>query len=273
MGSESKYYIELLKKLEGFIRKDYLQLLLFGIQAFIAAVLMNFTFYAFIELIANFNSIIRTVLFILFILLVLGLLFFFLVKPILKYIGVIRKETYFDAAVKVGTNFPEVRDELVNSMQLISESEKQKLYSSNLIEASFKKVYERVKDLNFQSLINFERAKKILPYFGAVTLICVSLILFIPGMNAASYRLINFNQEFIPPPKFIFEITPGNKEITKGDELDITVKVIGSKPKSVSLALRKEEEADFSETGVIAGLFRKLFSRNKFCKKFLQVFR
>jgi len=28
MGSESKYYLELLKKLEGFIRKDYLKFLL-----------------------------------------------------------------------------------------------------------------------------------------------------------------------------------------------------------------------------------------------------
>ncbi|MBP1683500.1 MAG: hypothetical protein H6Q27_1064, partial [Ignavibacteriaceae bacterium] len=163
----------------------------------------------------------------------------------LKYIGSIRKETYFDAAVKVGTNFPEVRDELVNSMQLISESEKQKLYSSNLIEASFKKVYERVRDLNFQSIINFERAKKILPYFAGITIACAALILFVPGMNAASYRLLNFDKEFVPPPKFIFEITPGNKEITKGDELNISVKVIGSKPKSVSLALRNEEEADF----------------------------
>ncbi len=251
MGSESKYYLELLKKLEGFIRKDYLQFLLFGIQAFIAAVLLNFTFYSFLELIANFNSVIRTVLFILFILLALGLLFFFLVKPILKYIGAIRKETYFQAAVKVGTNFPEVKDELLNTMQLVSENEKENLYSVNLIDAAFKKVYERVKNLNFQSIINFDRAKKILPYFGAITLICVSLILFIPGMNAASYRLINFDEEFVPPPKFIFEISPGNKEITKGDGLEILVKVKGSKPKSVHLALRKEEEADFQKQELI----------------------
>ena len=245
MGSESKYYLELLKKLEGFIRKDYLQFLLFGIQAFIAAILLNFTFYAFLELIANFSSTLRTVLFILFILLALGLLFFYLVKPILKYVGTIRKEAYFDAAVQVGSKFPEVKDELLNTMQLVSENEKGNLYSVNLIDAAFRKVYERAKNLNFQSLINFERAKKILPYFGAITLICVSLILFIPGMNAASSRLINFHKEFVPPPKYIFEISPGNKEITKGDGLDITVKVQGSKPNSVYLASRKEEEAEF----------------------------
>jgi len=245
MGNESKYYLELLKKLEGFIRKDYLQLLLFGVQAFVAAILLNFTFYAFLELIANFSSTLRTVLFILFILLALGLLFFYLVKPILKYVGTIRKEAYFDAAVKVGTNFPEVKDELLNSMQLVSENEKVNLYSVKLIDAAFQKVYERVKNLNFQSLINFDRAKKILPYFAAVTIACSTLILFVPGMNAASYRLINFNKEFVPPPKYIFEISPGNKEITKGDELNISIRIKGSKPKSVYLASRKEEEAEF----------------------------
>jgi hypothetical protein len=245
MGSESKYYTELLKKLEGFIRKNYLQLLLFGTQVFVAAVLINFTFYAFIELAANFSSAARTVLIVLFILAALGLLYVLLIKPLIRYIGKIRKETYFDAAVKVGTSFPEVKDELLNSMQLVSGNEKVNLYSTELIDASFRNVYERVKNLNFKSIINFERARKILPYFAATTIACLMLLLFVPGLNAASFRLINFDKEFIPPPEFIFEISPGNKEITKGDGIEISVKVKGSKPKLVYLGLRKEEEADF----------------------------
>lgn len=71
------------------------------------------------------------------------------------------------------------------------------------------------------------------------------MILFVPGLNAASFRLLNFNKEFIPPPKFVFEINPGNKEITKGDRLDIAVRVKGSKPQSLQLSIRNEEEADF----------------------------
>lgn len=245
MGSDSKYYQEILKKLEGFIRKDYLQFLLFGIQAFVAAVLINFTFYAFLELIANFNSPVRTILFILFVLAAIGLLFYFLIKPFIKYIGTIRKENYFNAAQRVGIKFPEVKDELLNSMQLVSENTKGNLYSPNLIDAAFRNVYERVKNLNFQSIINFEKAKKVLPYFAAISIFCLVMILFVPGLNTASFRLLNFNKEFIPPPKFVFEINPGNKEITKGDRLDIAVRVKGSKPQSLQLSIRNEEEADF----------------------------
>jgi hypothetical protein len=252
MGTDSKYYLELLKKLEGFIRKDYLQFLLFGVQAFFAAVIINFTFYSFLELIANFNSVIRSVLFVLFILAVLVLLVFFLVKPFIKYIGSIRKETYFHAAVKIGTNFPEVKDELINTMQLVSELKKTNLYSTNLIDAAFSNVYEKVKNLNIQSLVNFERVKKVFPYFASITIVCLTIILFVPGMNAASHRLLNFNEEFVTPPKFIFEINPGNKEITKGDGLEISVKIKGSKPKSVYLVSRKEEEAEFQKQKLIS---------------------
>ncbi len=251
MESKSKYYLELLKKLEGFIKKEYLQLILFGVQAFFTVIILLFTFYAFLELMANFSSAVRTILFVIYILFAIGLLYFLLINPLLKYIGSIRKESYFNAAIKVGANFPEVKDELINTMQLVSENEKENLYSENLIDAAFKKVYERIKNLDFQKLVNFERVKKILPYFAAITIVCFAIILFIPGMNSASQRIINFNEEFVPPPKFIFEINPGNKEITKGDKLEISVKIKGTKPNSVYLASRKEEEAEFQKQQLI----------------------
>jgi len=247
MGSESKYYSEVLKKLEGFIRKEKLHLILFGVQAFLAIVLISFSFFSFLELIANFSSIFRTILFLIFILLSVGLLFFLILKPLIKYISNIGSDAYFDAAEKVGENFPEVKDELINTMQLVSENKKGNLYSGNLIDAAFNKVFERVKNLDFKSLIKFDNAKKILPYFGATALICFAIVFFIPGMTTASYRLLNFNEEFVPPSKFVFEISPGSKEITKGDDVEINVKVKGSKPNTVYLASRKEEEADFND--------------------------
>ena len=221
MSTESKYFTEVLKKLENFIRKEYLQFILFGIQAFVIAVLANFTLYSFLELIGNFNSTLRTILFVLFILVFIGFLCFLLIKPLLKYFGAVKQETYFEAAVKAGKHFPEVKDDLVNSMQLISENRNIKFYSSVLIDAAFKNIYNRVKNLNFQALVNFNRVKKITPYFAGTTVICLALLIFVPGMRAASYRLVNFNKDFVPPPKYIFEIIPGNKEITKNDDLRI----------------------------------------------------
>ena len=203
--------------------------------------------YVFLELIANFNSTIRTILFALFVLVLVGLFIFLLIKPLRKYFGSINNETYFEAAEKAGKHFPDVRDELLNSMQLVSEENKNNLYSENLIDAAFKNVYSRIKNLNFHSLINFNRVKKITPYLAGTIVICLALLIFVPGMRAATYRFVNFDKDFIPPPKYIFEITPGNKELTKGDDLKISIKVNGPKLKEILFARRNAEEAGFSE--------------------------
>ena len=66
-------------------------------------------------------------------------------------------------------------------------------------------------------------------YLIGIALFVSGLVLFVPGISSASNRLVNFNKEFIPPPKFSFQVTPGNSKITKGDDLLITVKVKGAK--------------------------------------------
>jgi hypothetical protein len=252
MMNESNYFNDILKKLEAFIRKEYLQFFLFGMQAFVIAVLANFTLYVFLELIANFSSVIRTILFVLFVLVFIGLLIFLLIKPLKKYYGSISRQTYFEAARKAGNEFPEIKDELLNSMQLVSEEDSNTLYSSKLIEAAFKNIYDRIKNLNFQSLISFDRAKKITPYFAGTIFVSLLILIFVPGMRAASYRFINFNKEFIQPPKYLFEVTPGNKEITKGDGLKIAIRVKGTKIKEISFAKRNIEEAGFSNQKLLA---------------------
>ena len=69
--------------------------------------------------------------------------------------------------------------------------------------------------------------------------------IFVPGIRAASYRLINFNKEFIPPSKFIFEILPGNSRVTKGNNLFISVKIQGSIPNEVFLAVKNSDQTNF----------------------------
>ncbi|MGB5287983.1 MAG: DUF4175 family protein, partial [Ignavibacteriaceae bacterium] len=181
-----------------------------------------------------------------------------MIKPILKYFGAIKQEAYFEAAIKAGKQFPEVKDDLLNSMQLVSEDNKSNLYSTGLIEAAFKNIYNRIKNLNFQLLINYDRVKKITPYFAGTIIFCLALLIFVPGMRAASYRLVNFDKDFTPPLKYIFEINPGNKEVTKGDELKISVKVKGPKLNEILFASRNAEDAEFNNQKLLpdsSGIF------------------
>ena len=133
---------------------------------------------------------------------------------------------------------------MLNALQLSSLQDKQ-LYSSNLIGAAFNRVYEKVKSINFDSVIRFDKAKRLLLYVTGASLFMILIYLTIPGLQAASYRLVNFNKEFITPAKFSFDVSPGNAEITKGQDITIKIRVIGEKPNDVSIAVKDIDQTSF----------------------------
>ena len=79
----------------------------------------------------------------------------------------------------------------------------------------------------------------------AVRFLWFCYTLSIPGLQAASYRLVNFSKEFISPPKFTFEVSPGNTQVTKGQDVAIKIRVNGEKPKDVFLALKDIDQTNF----------------------------
>lgn len=243
MGIESAYN-EIIKKLERFRKKEFKVLSVYGIQIAVLAVLSVFFILTLIELFTRSSSSVRTVFFILFLLTSLISLVALVVIPLLKYLKVIGRQDYNFVAKQVGENFPDVKDELLNVLQLSKLQDKQ-LYSSNLINAAFARVYDKVKSINFESVIKFDKAKQLLFYVAGAAAFAALLFLTIPGLKAASYRLINFNQEFIPPQKFIFEVSPGNAEVTKGQDVTIKVQVQGEKPSEVFLAVKDIDQTNF----------------------------
>jgi hypothetical protein len=94
--------------------------------------------------------------------------------------------------------------------------------------------------------------KKLLFYFAGLIVFAFILLAFVPGLNAASNRLMKFGQEFIPPQKFYFEVKPGNAKITKGEDVRISFKVIGPVPKETDLAIKYEEQTDFTYQKIAA---------------------
>ena len=250
MGIESAYK-EIINKLEQFRKKELKVIAAYGLQIALLIALSAFFIFSLIESAANSSSVVRTILFIIFSLLSLSSLVILFIIPLLKHFKVVGRADYNLTARKVGEKFPEVKDELLNAIQLSSMQDKQ-LYSSALISAAFTRVYEKVKNIHFDSAVNYKRAKKLMAYFAIASAFAAILYLTIPGLKAASYRLINFNQEFIPPPIFVFEVFPGNTEVTRGQNLKIKVTVIGEKPKNVFLAIKDIDQTNFSLHKLIA---------------------
>ena len=109
MGTDSEYYREILNKLERFVRKEHVHIILSGVQLMFIAVVANFTFFTFIEWIANLSSAFRTILFFLFLLLTISAFAYLVLLPLLRYFKLFRKETYFEAANRAGKFFPSLK--------------------------------------------------------------------------------------------------------------------------------------------------------------------
>ena len=245
MGSDSKYYKEIIDKLERLVRKEYALAASIGIQKSLALALSVFTLFVLSEMLAHFSSGVRTVLYFLFLLLLVSSFILLFINPVLKYFKIFRRTNYIETAKKVGDKFPTIKDDLVNSMQLVSSEKTEAQYSKGLIEAAFYNVYYKIKDSEFASVVSFKKSRELLLYFAGLTIFCGVLLVFVPGLKAATYRFINYNREFIPPPKFVFEVEPGNAKVTKGDNIRITVDVTGQVPKEVYLAVKNAEQTNF----------------------------
>ena len=245
MGTNGKYYDAIIGKLEKLCRKKYLRGILSGIVAVLLVFMTAFTLFTLFELIAHFNSAPRTVLFYGGLLIIVAAGIYLLFLPLLRYFNLLRNESYFQAAKNVGDHFPDIKDDLLNSMQLVNSEIDEKYYSHSLVAAAFKKVYDKTKNLNFESIIDLKNVWKKFLRTAAFGIAVLLLFLFLPGMKAASYRLINFNKEFIDPPQFSFLVSPGDAEITKGEDVFIKVSTVGKSPNEIKLAVKNNEETDY----------------------------
>jgi Domain of unknown function (DUF4175) len=245
MGEESTYYKEIIEKLSRLRKKEHTIFAYIGVQAAFIIGLILFVFFSLLELIGNFSPAVRTYFFFFILLIFLSVLTILFIVPLLKYSGIIGKTDYFVTASRVGKSFPEIKDDLVNAMQLASSISTGTIYSGSLSDAAFHQVYNKTKGLNFETIVSSQKAKEIFLYLAGITIFATILFLVIPGLSHASGRILNFNTEFIPPAKFTLVVQPGNVQATKGDNVNISVKVNGEKPEQMFLATKTMEQTDF----------------------------
>ncbi|TSA27189.1 MAG: hypothetical protein D4R68_06105 [Ignavibacteriales bacterium] len=119
-------------------------------------------------------------------------------------------------------------------------------YSNQLVDAAFKNVYSKTEKLNFNAIVDFTSAKKFWKLYITTFIATILLVFFVPSLHSAAIRFLNYNKNYTHPPKFVFEIDPGNKGITKGDNITITIKAVGEQPKDIFLLEKSEEQTEFS---------------------------
>lgn len=210
-------------KIEKYIKKFYLGLLIKGVILFLCIGVFYALFWGFIEYLFWLPKYARFLIFS-SILFVEGYLFLqFVISPILKYTRIKKGMGYEQAAELIGAYFPEVEDKLLNAVQL------QRQGDAELILENIKQ-----KTAEFNS-ISFERAIKIRNSFKYLTYVLAPLLILVPfylfgeqkPLKASFSRVINFQGNYTPPPPFVINIENDSLTAVQGESFALKVKATG----------------------------------------------
>jgi hypothetical protein len=214
-------YQILVAKLDEFIRKYYKNLLLRG---FLYASTLGLSFYISLVVAAyygNFSIPLRTTLFYLFVGGNLFILTRFIAIPLLKLYHIGDILGYEDAAVIIGKHFGEVKDKLLNILQLKKQADS---ISISLLEASIEQKIKEIRPVPFVVAINLAENQKYIRYLVIPVFAIVLIWWARPSLlKQGTQQIFRYNTHFakIAPFQFVVE----NKNLNAIEQKDFVLKL------------------------------------------------
>ena len=233
-------YSLLLKKLDAFIRKYYKNLLIRGAMYFALAVLISFLLIVLLEYFGQYNTLTRTVLFYAFVIFTAYCLVRFVVTPLMGMYKLGKLLTHQHASAIIGKHFPDVKDRLLNTLQLKNEADNQ---HNLLLEAAINQKAEQLKPINFSEAINLKHNLKHLRLVAIPLLVYGVIYLFAPAViTNGSQRIINYNQVFTPQAPFTFTLENKELSVLQFGDIEITVSLNGNLLPDEVYMMQNEQE-------------------------------
>lgn len=220
-------YQQLLKKIDDFIRKYYLNKIVRGIIWQAGVFIASYLFIIISEYYGYFGIYTRTSLFYIFILSQAILAWFLILKHLINYLHLGKSIDHEKASTIIGQYFPTISDKLINTLQLKKQSENSEEENS-LIEASIDQRIASFKPIPFVSAVSIRDNKKYLRY-ALIPLATVIVIAFAAPsiLTEGTKRIIHYNTFYKKKAPFNFNVTNKSLEVIQGDDLNLSVKISG----------------------------------------------
>ncbi len=241
--------------MDAFIRKYYANKLLRGIIIFLASALAFYLIISLGEYFFYFPSWLRYSFLGIFAILGVGSLAIWVINPLLKMSRLGKVISHHQAAQIIGDHFPNVKDKLLNILQLSHQSENAK--SKELILASIEQKTQELSPIPFTNAVNLGANKKFLPYLLIPLFIGIFILFAAPSIfKDSAQRLFQPEKSFAPQAPFTFEWTNKTEAVPQYEDVEIKVKTKGKTvPESISIilngqkiAMQKNSDGSFSHT-------------------------
>ena len=229
MQASTDNYTLLIDKINVFIRKYYFNNFLRGLIFLGAGLFSLFVIVTTSEYFGNFNPLLRTLLFYVFIALNLGLIIWLIVPSLLAWLKVGKSLSHDEAAAIIGRHFNDVNDKLLNTLQLKKLADNDAQHRL-LIEASINQKIDELKPVSFPAAISIKENKRFLKWLLVpAAVICIIAFAAPSVFTESTKRLIRHNEAFVPAAPFNFIVENKSLSVVQGDDLDLNLKLTGDR--------------------------------------------
>ena len=234
MAHQDNYQL-LVAKLDQFIRKFYINQLIRGSLYSVGVILLAFLAVNLLEHYFYFDPGPRRLLFFSFVGVSLLALGFWVARPLLSYFRLGSIISHEQAANIIGEHFVDVKDKLLNILQLRHQADQ--VADKALIMASINQKTEDIRPVPFQSAINLGQNRRYLKYALPPLLLLMVLLLAAPSLiTDPTNRLIHNGQAFERPAPFRFILGRENLEVVQFADFPLEITVEGEQlPNEVSI--------------------------------------
>ena len=210
-------------QLQSFIRKYQLNLLIKNTALFILIGLLFWLLLVLFENFIWFDTSVRFLLFLFFIIVESALLIFFIGLPLIKFLDIRRGISDRKAAVLIGDYFPEIDDRLLNLIELKSQD------NSEFLQAAIHQKSLELKFYNFKNAVSFGEYLKYVLAAGVPLLLILALMISGRGdwLFSSFDRLKNYDQVYEKPAPFSFVLKEENLRVIEGEDYNLEVNVVG----------------------------------------------
>ncbi|MFQ3675782.1 MAG: hypothetical protein SNJ64_04495, partial [Endomicrobiia bacterium] len=152
----------------------------------------------------------------------------FLLLPLLRYFNVIKQITNEQAEQLIRKHFPQLKDTLLNTLELKNLASTTNPNSNTLLWASIEKRETLLHRFTFSDAIDYRKTLKY-SYYLAPLLFSVLFILFFQPhiITSPAYRILHYNKVFEQPAPFSFILGNDTLKCKVGEDFTIKLKLKG----------------------------------------------
>lgn len=229
--------ISLIQKLDAFIRRHHRTKVLRGLLLSFVTLTVGALLFVLLEGLGRFGVAGRTVLFYTFAAAAALVLATQVLWPLAQWARLSQGLSHEQAARIVGNHFPEVKDKLLNTLQLQRQVDNAQGADVTLLAASIDQRTASLRPLPFASAVDISGAARLLRWAAPVALVVLAGIWMQPDwVTAPAARIVQHRTEFIEPAPFTFVLVNDRLDVPAGDAFVVTVETKGDDlPASVTL--------------------------------------